>query len=190
MNASNFVNRKTLIFTGLLVIIFLMINGQSSAGNLQASFAAFSTSTASEADLIPTQTSLASPTEKLPTPTSDPTPTPGPTATLAPGSWKTAPILPTTLSDRALAIYQLGQLMGNNHGPNPQELLLSGLGSCMMVSFIAGATAEGIQLETVRIDFDATLDLRGFMGLATNSTVGFPEIRYQIHVTGDATAEG
>lgn len=34
------------------------------------------------------------------------------------------------------------QLMGNNHGPNPQELLLSGLGSCMMVSFIAGAPLQ------------------------------------------------
>lgn len=81
------------------------------------------------------------------------------------------------------------QLMGNNHGPNPQELLLSGLGSCMMVSFVAGATAAGIQLETVRIDFDATLDLRGFFGLGTNSTVGFPEITYSIHVTGDASQE-
>lgn len=81
------------------------------------------------------------------------------------------------------------QLMGNNHGPNPQELLLSGLGSCMMVSFIAGATAEGIQLESVKIDFEGTLDLRGFMGIGTNSTVGFPEIRYKIHVTGDATKE-
>ncbi|MCK0126788.1 OsmC family protein [Gelidibacter sp. F2691] len=81
------------------------------------------------------------------------------------------------------------QLMGNNHGPNPQELLLSGLGSCMMVSFVAGATAAGIQLETVRIDFDATLDLRGFMGLGTNSTVGFPEVKYRIYVTGDATEE-
>ncbi len=81
------------------------------------------------------------------------------------------------------------QLMGNNHGPNPQELLLSGLGSCMMVAFVAGATAEAIQLESVKIDFDGTLDLRGFMGLGTNSTVGFPEINYTIHVTGDATAE-
>lgn len=81
------------------------------------------------------------------------------------------------------------QLMGNNHGPSPQELLLSGLGSCMMVSFIAGTTAEGIQLESVKIDFDATLDLRGFMGLGTNATVGFPEIRYKIYVTGDATPE-
>ena len=81
------------------------------------------------------------------------------------------------------------QLMGNNHGPNPQELLMSGLGSCMMVAFVAGATAEGIQLESVKIDFDGTLDLRGFMGLGTNATVGFPEIRYTIHVTGDGTRE-
>lgn len=81
------------------------------------------------------------------------------------------------------------QLMGNNHGPNPQELLLSGLGSCMMVAFIAGATAEGIQLESVKIDFDGELDLRGFMGLGTNSAVGFPQINYKIHAAGDATPE-
>jgi uncharacterized OsmC-like protein len=81
------------------------------------------------------------------------------------------------------------QLMGNNHGPNPQELLLSGLGSCMMVAFVAGATAEGIQLDSVKIDFDGTLDLRGFMGLGTNAPVGFPEIRYTIHVSGDGTPE-
>ncbi len=79
------------------------------------------------------------------------------------------------------------QLMGNNHGPNPQELLLSGLGACMMVAFVAGATAEGIQLESLRIDLDATLDLRGFLGIGSNATVGFPEIRYKIHVTADAT---
>lgn len=81
------------------------------------------------------------------------------------------------------------QLMGNNHGPNPQELLLSGLGSCMMVSFIAAATAEGVQLESVKIDFEGTLDLRGFMGLGTNSAIGFPELEYTIHASGDATVE-
>ncbi|MDO6728262.1 OsmC family protein [Cognatishimia sp. 1_MG-2023] len=81
------------------------------------------------------------------------------------------------------------QLMGNNHGPNPQELLLSGLGSCMMVAFVAGATTEGIQLESVKIDFDGTLDLRGFMGLGSNATVGFPEINYTIHAVGDGTPE-
>jgi uncharacterized OsmC-like protein len=81
------------------------------------------------------------------------------------------------------------QLMGNNHAPNPQELLLSGLGACMLVSFVAGATAEGIQLESVRIDLDASLDLHGFLGIGTNAPVGFPEIRYRFHVAGDATLE-
>jgi len=81
------------------------------------------------------------------------------------------------------------QLLGTNHAANPQELLLSGLGSCMMVSFLAGASAMGIQIETLEIEFDGTLDLRGFMGIESNSPVGFPDIRYQIRVTGDATAE-
>lgn len=81
------------------------------------------------------------------------------------------------------------QLMGLNHGPNPQELLLSGLGGCLMVAFVAGATAEGIQLESVRLDLDATLDLRGFLGIGSNAPVGFPKIRYTLHVTSDATPE-
>lgn len=81
------------------------------------------------------------------------------------------------------------QLMGNNHAPNPQEMLLSGLGGCLMVSFVAGATAAGIQLESVRIDLDATLDLRGFFGIDSNAGVGFPEIRYVIHVASDACDE-
>lgn len=46
--------------------------------------------------------------------------------------------------------------MGNNQGPNPRKLLPPGPVSCMMVSIIAGATAEGIQLKPARIDFDAT----------------------------------
>lgn len=81
------------------------------------------------------------------------------------------------------------QLMGNNHGPNPQELLLSGLGACMMVAFVAGATAEGIQIESLRLDLDAALDLRGFLGIGSNAAVGFPAIRYTIHVTADANPE-
>lgn len=81
------------------------------------------------------------------------------------------------------------QLLGTNHGANPQELLLSGLGACMMVSFLAGASAKGIQIENLQIDFDGTLDLRGFMGIESNSTVGFPDIRYTINVAGDATQE-
>lgn len=81
------------------------------------------------------------------------------------------------------------QLLGTNHAANPQELLLSGLGACMMVSFLAGASARGIQIEALEIDFSASLDLRGFMGVESNATAGFPQVDYTIKVTGEGSEE-
>ena len=51
------------------------------------------------------------------------------------------------------------------------------------------ATADGIQLESLRIELDTTLDLRGFLGIGSNAPVGFPEICDRLHVTSDATPE-
>lgn len=79
------------------------------------------------------------------------------------------------------------QLLGTNHAPNPQEYLLSGLGACIAVSFLAGASAMGIQVETLEVEVEANLDLHGFLGLETNKPTGFPGIRYQIAVSGSGT---
>jgi uncharacterized OsmC-like protein len=81
------------------------------------------------------------------------------------------------------------QLAGTNHAPNPQEYLLSGLGACIMVSFLAGASAMGIQVEALEVEVDADLDLRGFFGLESNAPTGFSGIRYHIAVSGNATPE-
>jgi uncharacterized OsmC-like protein len=81
------------------------------------------------------------------------------------------------------------QLLGSNHGPNPQELLLSGLAGCLAVAFVAGATARGVQIASLEIEVSAELDLQGFMGLDGQSATGFPEIAYQLRVDADASAE-
>jgi uncharacterized OsmC-like protein len=81
------------------------------------------------------------------------------------------------------------QLLGTNHAPSPQEYLLSGLGACIMVSFLSGASAMGIQVETLEVEIDADLDLRGFLGLETNKPTGFSGIRYHIAVSGGGTPE-
>jgi uncharacterized OsmC-like protein len=81
------------------------------------------------------------------------------------------------------------QLLGTNHAANPQEYLLSGLGACIVMSFIAGASARGIQIETLSVDVEADLDLRGFLGLESNKPTGLSHIRYHIAVSGDATPE-
>jgi hypothetical protein len=77
----------------------------------------------SATSLPPTLTATAEPTGQatesatataLPSPTPEDTPTKGPTPTLAPDAWQTAPVLPTSVSQRVKLIYQMGLLNGNN----------------------------------------------------------------------------
>lgn len=79
------------------------------------------------------------------------------------------------------------QLLGSNHAPSPQEYLLSGLGACLMSTFVAGAAARDAQIEALEVEVEGDLDLRGAMGLQSDAPVGFSEIRYRMRVTGAAT---
>jgi hypothetical protein len=55
---------------------------------------------------------------QIPTATASPEPmqtaTQGPTATLARWAWRDMPVIPTALSEKVFAIYELGLMMGNN----------------------------------------------------------------------------
>lgn len=81
------------------------------------------------------------------------------------------------------------QLGGSNHAPNPQEYLLSGFGSCLMVAFLVGASVLGIQLATLSVEVHGSLDLAGFLQVREDAQVPLQGIRYVIHVVGDATPE-
>lgn len=106
------------------------------------------------------------------------------------------------------------QLLGSNHAASPQEYLLSGLGGCILVSFLAGATTRGVRLESLDVTVEGEIDLRGFLGLAGDAEAaptdrppaeaapadgapagppepgavptGFEGIRYSIRARGDA----
>lgn len=81
------------------------------------------------------------------------------------------------------------QLLGENTHPTPQEYLLGGMGSCMMVGFAVGASVLGITLEKLEIDLEAGLDLRGFLEINPDSPIGFKNVKYTIRVKGDGTKE-
>ncbi len=81
------------------------------------------------------------------------------------------------------------QLLGTNHAPNPQELLLSGVAACISIAFMMGATARGVQIESLEIEFVGSLDLRGFMGVEGAKATGFPDLSYVLRVVGDAPVE-
>jgi len=81
------------------------------------------------------------------------------------------------------------EMLGSNTAPNPQELLLSALAACMTVGYVAGATSQGIVLESLDIQTECSLDLRGVFGLDPQIPAGARKINYTVRVRGNGTRE-
>lgn len=89
----------------------------------------------------------------------------------------------------AIAADEPFELLGSNGAPNPQELLMAALNACIMVGYVAGASMEGIRLESVEIETDGELDLRGFLGLDPGVRPGYETLHYTVRIKGNGTPE-
>jgi uncharacterized OsmC-like protein len=79
------------------------------------------------------------------------------------------------------------QLAGTNNFANPQEYLLGALNACMVVGYVALATHFGIELESVEIQTDGEIDIRGFLGLSKEVKPGYDELHYTVRIKGNGT---
>ena len=93
------------------------------------------------------------------------------------------------IRDFEFAIDEPRQLLGLNNAPNPQEYLLGALAGCMAVVYTIGASLLRVHLESLQIQIDGKLDLRGMMGLADDAPVQLQDVSYVIRVQGDGTEE-
>ncbi|MCW5773901.1 MAG: OsmC family protein [Rhodospirillaceae bacterium] len=80
------------------------------------------------------------------------------------------------------------ELGGENTAANPQELLLSALNACMMVGYVAGCAVRGITLESLELETDGALDLRGFLGIDPKVKPGYDAVRVKVTIKGNGTA--
>ncbi|PRP51406.1 osmotically inducible protein OsmC [Bacillus halotolerans] len=76
-------------------------------------------------------------------------------------------------------------LAGSNKGANPVEYLLSALGSCLSVGFIATTSGMGIKINSLEVEVSGQLDLNVFLGLKEGNP-GFDEINAHFNVDSDA----
>jgi uncharacterized OsmC-like protein len=81
------------------------------------------------------------------------------------------------------------ELLGGDSAPNPQELLMAAFNACITVGYVAGASLQGITLESLEIRTRGELDLRGFLGLSDTVPPGYEEIEYEVRIKGDGTPE-
>src|SRR5204862_6768744 len=82
--------------------------------------------------------------------------------------------------------YELG---GSNRFANPQEHLLAALNACMTVGYAAQCAIRGITLESLEIETDGNIDLRGFLGIDPAVPPGYNNLSCTVRVTGSASKE-
>lgn len=81
------------------------------------------------------------------------------------------------------------QLLGTNTAANPQEYLFVAMNSCLLATFVAASSVQGIKLDSLEIETEGELDLRGFLGLDKNVIPGYDHVNYTIRVKGDGTEQ-
>jgi uncharacterized OsmC-like protein len=81
------------------------------------------------------------------------------------------------------------ELGGTNRFANPQEHLLAALNACMTVGYVAQCAVRGITLESLEIETDGEIDLRGFLGIDPGVPPGYENLTYTVHIKGNGTRE-
>ena len=89
--------------------------------------------------------------------------------------------------DFTIRIDEPCELLGENTAPNPQEVLMAALNACMMATYVAACSMQGIELEQLEIETRGELDLRGFLGLDKKVKPGYDAIDYTVRIKGNGT---
>ena len=89
----------------------------------------------------------------------------------------------------SIDIDEPSELGGSNQFANPQEHLLAALNACMIVGYAAQCAVHGITLESLTIETDGEIDLRGFLGLDPAVPAGYENLSYTVRIKGSGTRE-
>jgi uncharacterized OsmC-like protein len=81
------------------------------------------------------------------------------------------------------------ELGGTNRFPNPQEHLLAALNACMTVGYVAQCALRGITLESLEIETDGEIDLRGLLGIDPAVPPGYENLSYVVRIKGSGTEQ-
>ncbi|MDC6365125.1 MULTISPECIES: OsmC family protein [Flavobacteriaceae] len=80
-------------------------------------------------------------------------------------------------------------LLGEDKAPNPGEIVLHALGSCLTGAMAYHAAANGIDIEGMESTLEGGVDLHGFLGLDPEVRKGYEGIKVTFKVKSDASEE-
>jgi uncharacterized OsmC-like protein len=74
------------------------------------------------------------------------------------------------------------ELGGMSRGPTVCEMCMASIGSCISQTIVAYATMMGVQLDSIRIQTEGDLDIRGFTSVSEKVRPGAQEFRINVHL--------
>lgn len=80
-------------------------------------------------------------------------------------------------------------LGGTDTAPNPAELLLNAVGTCLSIGYVLNAAARGIELKGLELDVEGDIDIGVFAGVAEDGNPGYSQIRVRANIDCAATPE-
>ncbi len=93
----------------------------------------------------------------------------------------------TTGTGHRVVVDEPPSLGGGNVGATPLEYALAALGSCQLITYRLWAAKLGVRVDTLSVEVEGDLDVRGFFGLDPNVRPGFGAVRVRVHLRGPET---
>ena len=81
------------------------------------------------------------------------------------------------------------EIGGSNRFPNPQEYLIAALNACMVVGYAAQCAVRGITIDSLAVETEGNIDLRGFLGIDPAVSAGYEQLRSVVRIKGNGTKE-
>jgi uncharacterized OsmC-like protein len=74
------------------------------------------------------------------------------------------------------------EMGGMSKGPTVCEMCMASIASCISQTIVAYATMMGVQLDSIKIETEGDVDIRGFTGVSEKVRPGAQEFRINIHL--------
>jgi uncharacterized OsmC-like protein len=81
------------------------------------------------------------------------------------------------------------QLSGEGKGPTVCESCMGSLAACLTQTIIAHAISRAIQIDSINIDGEGDVDLRGFTGISNDVRPGAQQFRVNMNIKSDTASK-
>jgi uncharacterized OsmC-like protein len=78
---------------------------------------------------------------------------------------------------------------GSGRGPTVCEACMGALGACLTQTIVGHATSRGIKIDSIDINVEGDLDMRGWTGISNNVRPGASQLRVKMNIKSDTASK-